>query len=306
MGPSKDSVLSGVGPQEREEPAEAAWREVGLRYFFKGQKAGQGKICVFRCPGEKGTVPARAIRACLCNEAGVNLSRFAAFSYCNSWGGFLPLPHGDEEAVSTVPSLAGRPQKVPSEQQPSGEQPPERECVDVQLEETMGFTSRALQELRLEAPAGFFGIGIVRGKTETNHGLLWRSAFQLGASFTFSVGARYDQRRDGMTDRAHCASSCPQWSFVDFAAFAQSLPFGAPLVAVEMGGEPLDAFEHPSRCIYVLGSEDAGIESSVLQACHAVVSIPSLRSASFNVANAGSIVMYDRLAKERASQLLKQ
>ena len=36
--------------------------------------------------------------------------------------------------------------------------------------------------------AGYFGIGIVRGKTAGNAGVLWRSAAQLGAAFTFTRG----------------------------------------------------------------------------------------------------------------------
>ncbi len=51
--------------------------------------------------------------------------------------------------------------------------------------------------------------------------------------------------------------------------------------------------------VYILGAEDAGLPKKVLQACHSVVSLPSERYASYNVAMAGSIVMYDRLAKER-------
>ena len=41
------------------------------------------------------------------------------------------------------------------------------------------------------AEKGFFGIGIVAGKTAGNIGTLWRSAYQLGASFTFTIGARH-------------------------------------------------------------------------------------------------------------------
>ena len=53
--------------------------------------------------------------------------------------------------------------------------------------------------------------------------------------------------------------------------------------------------------VYLLGAEDAGLPSCVLQECHSVVSLPSERYASYNVASAGAIVMYDRVAKERAA-----
>jgi tRNA C32,U32 (ribose-2'-O)-methylase TrmJ len=51
-----------------------------------------------------------------------------------------------------------------------------------------------------------------------------------------------------------------------------------------------------------LGSEDAGLPTSVLRACHATVSLESEHYASYNVAVAGSLIMYDRMAKQRAGQ----
>mmetsp|Transcript_14365 Transcript_14365/g.46145 ORF Transcript_14365/g.46145 Transcript_14365/m.46145 type:complete len:86 (+) Transcript_14365:351-608(+) len=64
-----------------------------------------------------------------------------------------------------------------------------------------------------------------------------------------------------------------------------------------MGGVPLHEFEHPERAVYVLGSEDAGLPPSVVRACHLCVSLEGLRAASYNVAVAGSILMYDRHRK---------
>jgi tRNA G18 (ribose-2'-O)-methylase SpoU len=66
-----------------------------------------------------------------------------------------------------------------------------------------------------------------------------------------------------------------------------------------MGGVPLEDFEHPDRAVYVLGSEDTGLPESVVRACALHVSLPSVRSPSFNVAVAGSILMYDRYAKRK-------
>ena len=85
----------------------------------------------------------------------------------------------------------------------------------------------------------------------------------------------------------------------DWNAFAAASPYGAMWVAVEMGGEPLEHFEHPERAVYILGAEDAGLPEAVVRACHRVVALPSKRTESFNVAVAGSVVMYDRLAKQR-------
>ena len=51
------------------------------------------------------------------------------------------------------------------------------------------------------------------------------------------------------------------------------------------------------QAVYVLGSEDAGLPPSVVRACHLCVSLEGLRAASYNVAVAGSILMYDRHRK---------
>ena len=86
----------------------------------------------------------------------------------------------------------------------------------------------------------------------------------------------------------------------DWHAFCSAQPFGAMWVAVEMGGEPLEEFDHPERAVYILGSEDSGLPKSVVRACHRHVTLPAAKYESFNVAVAGALVMYDRLAKERA------
>lgn len=85
--------------------------------------------------------------------------------------------------------------------------------------------------------------------------------------------------------------------FRDADAFMAGVPYGCPVVAVEMGGRPLSKFAHPERAIYLLGAEDHGLPASVLAKCHHVVSLESVRTQSFNVAVAGSLVMYDRLRK---------
>ena len=58
-------------------------------------------------------------------------------------------------------------------------------------------------------------------------------------------------------------------------------------VAIEMGGTPLEEFEHPDRAIYLLGSEDTGLPKSVVHACHQHVALPAERYESYNVAMAG-------------------
>lgn len=143
---------------------------------------------------------------------------------------------------------------------------------------------------------GFFEIGIYRSKTPANVGTLWRSAYQMGANGIFTVGQRYPHQASD-TVKAH--KHIPMREFLDFDALLAGLPHGAPIVAVEMGGRPMENFVHPECAIYLLGAEDHGIPHSIIARCHHVISLPSVRIASYNVAVAGSLVMFDRMNKSR-------
>lgn len=141
---------------------------------------------------------------------------------------------------------------------------------------------------------GFFEIGIYRGKTPVNVGTLWRSAYQLGAAGIFTVGPRYQKQA---SDTVKAYRSVPYREFLDSDAFFAALPYNTPVIAVEMGGKQLHSFAHPDRAVYLLGSEDNGLPSQILSKCHRVVSLPAVRSESYNVAVAGSLVMFDRYTK---------
>jgi tRNA G18 (ribose-2'-O)-methylase SpoU len=145
---------------------------------------------------------------------------------------------------------------------------------------------------------GFFEIGIYHGKTEHNIGTLWRSAYQLGAAGIFTIGRRYDKQA---SDTYKAYRHIPLRNYADFDAFNAARPFDCPLVGIEMGGQSIGPWPHPQRAIYLLGAEDHGLPPDILARCQHVVSLPSVREASFNVAVAGSIVMYDRLL-ERGGQ----
>lgn len=140
----------------------------------------------------------------------------------------------------------------------------------------------------------YFGIGVVNPKTESNIGMLWRSAYQLGASFIFTVGRRY---------RGQATDTCKAWRHVPLFNYEHvgelRVPRSCVVVGIEFGegAVPLGSFEHPTRALYLLGAEDHGLTNAARYLCHRVVEIPSVRMASFNVAVAGSIVMCDRLLK---------
>lgn len=144
---------------------------------------------------------------------------------------------------------------------------------------------------------GYFGVVVWRPKSECNIGTLWRSAFLQDAAFIGTIGARYIQQG---SDTPRTANHIPLNHYVDFDDFVEHLPHSCPLVAVELDecAKSLPEFAHPQRAVYLLGAEDQGIPPSILSRCHYTVQIPTVREWSMNVAVAGSIVMYDRAAKQ--------
>lgn len=144
---------------------------------------------------------------------------------------------------------------------------------------------------------GFFEIGIYRSKTPANVGTLWRSAYQMGAAGIFTVGQRYPHQA---SDTVKAYKHVPSREYADIDALLAGLPYSCPIVAIEMGGKPLANFVHPERAVYLLGAEDHGIPASVLARCHYTICLPSVRTESYNVAVAGSLVMFDRQSKANA------
>ena len=138
---------------------------------------------------------------------------------------------------------------------------------------------------------GYFEIGIYHGKTPSNLGTLWRSAYQLGAAGIFTIGKRYPKQA---SDTVKAYRHIPLREYDDFEHFKKSRPYNCQLVAVEMGGKSLSSFHHPERAIYLLGAEDHGLPKEVLSASQSIVSLDSVNTNSYNVSVAGSLVMYHR------------
>jgi tRNA G18 (ribose-2'-O)-methylase SpoU len=142
---------------------------------------------------------------------------------------------------------------------------------------------------------GYFGIGVQGCKTETNYGTLYRTAQVLGASFLFLIGKRFKkQSSDSMASWKHI----PVYSYDTFKDFYSNLPYDCRLVAVELVdyATPLEKFTHPERACYLLGAEDNGLPPEALKQCHSLIKLRGERS--LNVAVAGSIVLYHRVASE--------
>jgi len=141
---------------------------------------------------------------------------------------------------------------------------------------------------------GYFAIGIENGKTKANLGTLWRSAHVFGAAYIFVIGKRYEKQA---SDTTKAWRSIPLFHYVTFEDFYQAMPHDCRLVGIEITSRarslPLTC--HDERCIYLLGAEDCGLSKQAIEKCHRFVQIPGSRC--LNVAVAGSIVMYDRIAK---------
>lgn len=141
---------------------------------------------------------------------------------------------------------------------------------------------------------GFYGIGIMHGKHDHNIGTLWRSAYIMGASFIFTLGRAYKQQT---SDVVNAWTRIPLYHYETIDDLKKHLPYSTRLIAVELDEQsiPLETFEHPERAVYILGNEKNGLPEPVLAVCHDIVQLPG--SFSLNVAVAGSIVLYDRVAK---------
>ena len=139
---------------------------------------------------------------------------------------------------------------------------------------------------------GYFEIGIYMCKNSLNYGTLWRSAYQLGASGIFLIGHRFRKQSSDTLD-AH--KHVPLREYENFEHFQSCRPYDSQLVTIETGGKPLVGFKHPERAIYLLGAEDNGLPTHVIEKSQHVVSIESVNNKSYNVAVAGSIVMYHRI-----------
>lgn len=142
----------------------------------------------------------------------------------------------------------------------------------------------------------FFEIGIYQSKRVYNLGTLWRTAYQLGAAGVFTIGRRYERQP---SDPFVVERQIPLRNFLTFDHFLAQRPVNTILIGIEQGGTMLSEFDHPPQAIYLLGAEDFGLPNAVLEKCNSVVSLEAMVRSSYNVAVAGSIVMYDRVFGRR-------
>ncbi|WP_262692269.1 RNA methyltransferase [Kordiimonas aestuarii] len=145
---------------------------------------------------------------------------------------------------------------------------------------------------------GYFGIGIDGVSKEGNMGNLIRTAHAFGASFAFAVKPAVVQH-SGAAVTADFADTSKTHTQIPFYAYASAdavdVPQGCQLVGIEITDDAVDlpSFRHPTRAVYVLGSERKSLSAEMAARCDHIIKIPT--KFSLNVATAGAIVMYDRL-----------
>ena len=149
--------------------------------------------------------------------------------------------------------------------------------------------------------SGYFEIGIYQTKIPRNVGTLWRSAYQLGAAGIFTIGRRYDHRTS--SDNYNAPNNIPLRHHETIEAFLANLPLHSVLVGIELGGIPLSEFVHPRNALYLLGADDTGLPRAVLAKCSQVVSLQAISQPAYNVAVAGSIVLYHRVYWQDVNRL---
>lgn len=149
-------------------------------------------------------------------------------------------------------------------------------------------------DMKTNNEAGYYAVGIFRGKTHHNLGTLWRTAYILGAQYIFTVENKYKKQS---SDVVRAWSRIPLFHYVTFEDLLENIPYDCRLIGVELDdkAEWLHTFEHPKRAIYLLGSEDCGLPDHVKEKCHFLIRLPG--NSSLNVGVTGGIVMHDRVSK---------
>lgn len=139
---------------------------------------------------------------------------------------------------------------------------------------------------------GHFGIGFYRPKYEVNAGTLIRSANAFRADYAFTIADRYDGQASAVGHDRHL----PVHGYADVGAWIDALPYDTTPVCVELTDDatPLHRYRHPERAAYLLGPEDGDIPAE-LTFDYDTVRIPT--EWCLNVASAGTVVLYDRVAK---------
>lgn len=140
---------------------------------------------------------------------------------------------------------------------------------------------------------GYFGIGIQGVSKAYNVGNLFRTAHAFGASFVYTVDAKYSRYKWNKTDTSKSIDHTPFYSFPTMDDMM--LPQGCALVGVELTEDAIElpSFRHPTKAAYLLGPERSSLSPAIIERCDHIIKIPM--KFCINVGTAGALVMYDRV-----------
>ena len=163
--------ISPVLATSRDKATESYNKQITIRFTHVGSSLKHGKLIRLSDPRPARPLTGEQIISSLRENGNVDTDRFQPYFFDENngreaWAKILP-----QTEVFVAPSRR----------------------LDIRLEDSSvrpGAIARA-QTLALKSSVkdpGYFGIGVYRLKTEANHGTLWRSAFQFGADFIFTIG----------------------------------------------------------------------------------------------------------------------
>ena len=238
-------------PARRGTPISPSVSGVLVRYMYDGGTLSQGRLCQLT-PERQDAATGREVLRVL-TEDGVDLSRFYACVYetAESTGGWLPLLKRSSVDLDAQVAQGESDLLLPLADWDATGSVSRR--IDVKLfpRDSAGIDAYAAEQALTpcgDIPiAGYFGIGVVNSKNQANVGTLWRSSWQLGAKFIFTIGTRY---RHAPTDTVRAITRMPMFELDSWNDFVEFAPKGARWVAVEMGGTPVRtrASSNPLHC----------------------------------------------------------
>lgn len=141
-------------------------------------------------------------------------------------------------------------------------------------------------------------IGLINPKSPVNVGLIMRAAGCFQVDSVVYTGERYDRAASFTTDTQNASLDIP-------LTWLPTLPGDVVdptrVVCIELveGAIPLPAYQHPNNALYIFGPEDGTIDQEIIDRADSVVFVPTI--GSLNLAAAVNVLLYDRMAKMRAS-----
>lgn len=143
---------------------------------------------------------------------------------------------------------------------------------------------------------GFSIIGLYRPKFAENVGAVLRAAHCYGVTQVNVAGGRPVWRKSGLNTPKY-ERHAPLFFVSDLLSY---VPEDTKIVCVDLvpGAQPLPAFQHPKRAIYLFGPENGTLSGAQTDRADAVVYVPTRQC--MNLAACVNVVLYDRMTKGRA------